>query len=181
MRTYIKLFLSFTYIGAVSFGGGYSMLPMFQRELVMKNKWLTEAEMVDYFSVSQCLPGIIAANTAILVGYKQKRVVGGIVAGLGAVFPSLIIIMLLAALISNFADAPVVKNAFAGIRICVSVLIINTVIKLWKQAIVDKITIIVFAAVFLISVLTNLSVAILVAAAGITGIAVVVIRKRAVK
>ena len=178
MRTYFDLFLSFTYIGAISFGGGYSMLPMFQRELVKKRVWLTETEMIDYFSVSQCLPGIIAANAAVLVGYKQKKVPGGIVAALGAVFPSFVIITLIAALMANFADYPLVQNAFTGIRVGVSVLVINTVIRLWKQAIVDKFAIVLFCIVFIASAFTKLAVAILVAFAGISGMAISAMRKR---
>ena len=177
MLIYLQLFLSFAYIGAVSFGGGYSMLPMFQRELVQKKGWLTESEMIDYFSVSQCLPGIIAANAAVFVGYKQKGVPGGIISAIGAVFPSLVVITIIAALMANFADAPLVQSAFAGIRVCVSVLIINTVAKLWKQAIVDKIAALFFAAVFLVSIFSNVSVAILVAVAAVAGIAVNTLRK----
>ena len=152
------------------------MLPMFQRELVQKNAWLTEAEMIDIFSVSQCLPGIIAANSAVFVGYKQKRVAGGIAAALGAVFPSLVIIIIIAALMSNFADIPVVQNAFAGIRVCVSVLIVNTVIKLWKQAIADKLALLIFTIVFIVSIFTDLPVALLVIAAGMTGLAISMLR-----
>jgi len=179
MRPYIKLFLSFAYIGAVSFGGGYSMLPMFQRELVEKNGWLTETEMTDIFSIGQCLPGVIACNTAVFVGYRQKGVRGGIVSALGAAFPSVVITLILAAVITNFADFPIVARAFAGIRVAVSVLILNTVIKLWKQAVVGLAAILIFAVVFLISVLTSFPVAILVIVAGFIGIAISSMRKGA--
>ncbi|MCL2409033.1 MAG: chromate transporter [Oscillospiraceae bacterium] len=179
MRPYIKLFLSFAYIGTVSFGGGYSMLPMFQRELVDKNGWLTEMEMADMFSVGQCLPGVIACNTAVFVGYKQKGVRGGIVSAFGAAFPSVVITLILAAIITNLADFPVVMRAFAGLRVGVSVLILNSVIKLWKQAIVDLAAIVIFAVVFLIAIFTSFPVAILVIVAGFIGIAVSSMRKGA--
>jgi len=172
MRLLVKLFLSFSYIGAVTFGGGYSMLPMFKRELVEKNGWLTDMEMTDIFSIGQCLPGVIASNTAVFVGYRQKGVIGGIVSALGVAFPSVVFILIIAAFITNFAEIPVVQSAFAGLRVCVSVLIINTVIKLWKQAIVGLVPIIIFVVVFLVSVFTSLPVAILIAAAGVAGIAV---------
>jgi chromate transporter len=178
MRVLIKLFLAFSYIGAVTFGGGYSMLPMFQRELVVKNKWLTDVEMTDIFSVGQCLPGVIASNTAVFVGYRQKGVLGSIAAALGVAFPSVVFILIIAAVITNFADIPVVLRAFAGLRVCVSVLILNTVIQLWKKAIVDKLAIVIFAVVFAVSVFTSLPVAILVVVAGFTGIAVSSLRKR---
>jgi len=173
--------LTFVYIGAVSFGGGYSMLPMFQRELVEKNGWLTEEEMTDIFSVGQCLPGIIAGNTAVFVGYKQKGVAGGTAAVLGAVFPSVVFTLILAAFIANFADIPIVQSAFAGIRVAVSVLIINTVIKLWKQAIADKAAIVIFAVVFIVAVFTSLPAAALVFAAGIAGVAICSFRKERTK
>jgi len=181
MRMLFKMFISFAYVGAFTFGGGYSMLPMFKRELVEKNGWLTDMEMTDFFSISQCLPGVIAVNTAVFVGYKHKKIPGSIAAALGVAFPSIIIILILAAFISNFTDNLFVQKAFTGIRICVSVLILNTVINLWKQAIVDKIAIIIFAVVFLISVFTNLPIPILVLAAGAGGFLVSTLRKGRVK
>jgi len=173
----VKLFLSFAYIGALTFGGGYAMLPMFHRVLVEKKRWLSENEMTDLFSISQCLPGVIASNTAVFVGYRQKKILGGIVSTMGVAFPSVVFILIIAAVITNFANFPVVQSAFAGLRVCVSVLIINTVIKLWKNAIADKLAIVVFAAVFLISVFTYIPVAILVVAAGAFGIGITALRK----
>jgi len=175
---YIRLLLTFAYIGAFTFGGGYAMLPMFQREIVEKNGWLTEEEMTDLFSVGQCLPGIIAVNTAVIVGYKHKGIPGGIIAALGVALPSVIVILALAAFLSNFADIPVVQKAFTGLRVCVSVLIINTILKLRKHAVVDLATVLIFIAVFLLSVLTYLPVAILIAAAGIGGLVISSLRNR---
>ena len=174
---YLKLLLSFSYIGAFTFGGGYAMLPMFQRELVEKRKWLTEGEMTDLFSVSQCLPGIIAVNTAVFVGFKHKGILGGIISVLGVVLPSVVVILVIAAFLSNFADILVVQKAFTGLRVCVSVLIINAVFKLRKHAIIDLPTAVIFIAVFLISVFMLLPVAALVALAGICGIVISLIRK----
>jgi len=152
---------------------------MFQRELVEKNKWLTEEELTDIFSISQCLPGIIAANTAIFVGFKQKGILGGIVSALGVALPSVIIILVIAAFLTNFADIPIVQKAFTGLRVCVSVLIINAVIKLRKNSIVDLSTALIFLAVFLLSVFRVLPVALLVAIAGVFGIAISLLRDRA--
>jgi len=177
LRMYIKLFLTFAYIGAFTFGGGYAMLPMFQRELVEKRAWLTEREMTDYFSVGQCLPGIIAANTAVFVGYKHKKMPGGIAAVLGVAFPSVVVILTIAAFLSNFADILLVQKAFTGLRVCVSVLIINAVIKLRKNAVIDIPAFVIFLAVFAISILTSLPVALLVAAAGVCGIIISSLRK----
>ena len=176
---YIKLLITFAYIGAFTFGGGYAMLPMFQRELIEKRHLLTESELTDLFSISQCLPGIIAVNTAAFVGYKHKGVPGGIIAAIGVILPSIVVIMLIAAFLTNFADIPAVQKAFTGLRVCVSVLIINAAIKLRKHAIVDLPTIIIFLAVFILSVFTGLHVALLVAAAGICGIVISSLRKKA--
>ncbi|MDR2568965.1 MAG: chromate transporter [Oscillospiraceae bacterium] len=174
---YIKLLLSFAYIGAFTFGGGYAMLPMFQRELVEKNKWLTNEEMTDIFSIGQCIPGIIAANTAIFVGYKHKGILGGIVAALGVALPSLIIILVIAAFLSNYMDIPIVQKAFIGLRVCVSVLIVNAVIKLRKHAIIDLSATAIFIVVFLVSVYKLLPVAVLIVLAGICGVLISLIRK----
>ena len=153
------------------------MLPMFQRELVDKNKWLTEEEMTDLFSVSQCLPGIIAANTAIFVGHKHRGVLGGIVSALGVILPSVVVVLLVAAFLSNFADIIIVQKAFTGLRVCVSVLIINAVFKLRKHALIDIPAAIIFVAVFILSVYMLFPVAILIAVAGVCGLVISVIRK----
>ena len=177
---YLRLLLSFSYIGAFTFGGGYSMLPMFQRVLVEKNEWLTDEEMTDLFSISQCLPGIIAANTAVFVGYKHRGILGGIVAALGVALPSVAVIMIIAAFLTNFADIPAVQSAFTGLRVCVCVLIINTVLKLRRFSIVDLPAALIFSAVFIISVYMLLPVAAIVALAGIAGITISLLRKKLV-
>ncbi len=170
MKTLLDLFFTFAKMGAVTFGGGYAMLPILQREVVEKRSWATNEELMDYYAIGQCTPGIIAVNTATFIGNKIAGWLGGIVATLGIVFPSLVIIIIIAAVISNFADLPVVKNAFAGIRVCVCVLIFNAVVKLWKGAVKDIPTLIIFLAVFALSAFTDISIVIIVIAAGISGI-----------
>ena len=145
MREIIKLFLAFAKIGAVTFGGGYAMLPILQRDIVKKHGWATDEELVDYFAIGQCTPGIIAVNTATFIGYKQKGVWGGIFATLGVIFPSIVIISIIAAFITNYAELPVVRYAFNGIRVCVCILILNVVLKLSKSSLVDKWTCGIFA------------------------------------
>ena len=153
------------------------MLPMFQRELVEKKEWLTNEEMTDLFSISQCLPGVIAVNTAVFVGHKQKGITGGIVAAMGVILPSLLIIMAIAAFLSNFADIPVVQKAFTGLRVCVSVLIINAVLKLRKHSVIDIPTVLIFIAVFFLSTYMILPVAALVAIAAVSGIVISLLRR----
>ncbi|MBR5267671.1 MAG: chromate transporter [Lachnospiraceae bacterium] len=149
MNKYLDLFLTFARIGGLTFGGGYAMLPMLQKEVVEKRGWATEEELMDYYALGQCTPGIIAVNTATFVGQNTAGNVGGIIATLGVVFPSLIIISIIAMFLQNFADLAVVQNAFAGIRVCVCVLVFNAVMKLWKKAVVDKKTLVIFLIVLI--------------------------------
>jgi len=166
-----ELFVSFAKIGVLTFGGGYAMLPMFQRELVEKRGWAKEEELTDYYAISQCTPGPIAVNTATFVGYQVCGVWGGIAATLGVIFPSLVIITVIAALLSHFAEYPLVQNAFAGIRVCVCVLIVNAIVKLWKSAVRDVPTFGIFLVVFLLTVLTDIPAVVYVLAAAAAGIA----------
>lgn len=172
MKELWTMFLTFCRIGGLTFGGGYAMLPMLQREVVEKYQWATEEELMDYYAIGQCTPGIIAVNTATFVGQKQAGVLGGIFATLGVVFPSLVIITIIAAFIQNFAHLPAVQSAFAGIRVCVCVLILNAVVKLWKKSVVDWKTLLIFVAVFACSVFLSISPVIYVLAAAIAGIIV---------
>lgn len=133
MKELIQLFVSFAKVGVMTFGGGYAMIPILERELVDKKGWASSEELMDYYAVGQCTPGVIAVNTATFIGQKRGGIIGGIIATLGVVFPSLVIITLIAGILTNFADIPAVKHAFAGIRVCVCVLIFNAVTKLWKS------------------------------------------------
>lgn len=155
MNLYLDLFFTFAKIGVCTFGGGYAMLPILQREIVEKRGWVTDGELTDYFAIGQCTPGVIAVNTATFVGQKLKGIPGGIAATLGLVFPSIVIIMVIAAFLQNFADLPVVVHAFAGVRACVCALILSSVLKLRKNALVDKPTVIIFAIVLVLAVIGN--------------------------
>ena len=157
MNEYLELFLTFAKMGVMTFGGGMAMLPILQREEVEDRHWATEEELVDYYAIGQCTPGIIAVNTATFVGQKRKGALGGIVATLGMVFPSLVIISILAGLITNFSSVTWVQDAFAGIQVCVCVLIFNAVVKLLKKSVIDKRTSVIFLLVMIGSTLLNLS------------------------
>lgn len=157
MKELWTLFWTFAKMGAMTFGGGYAMLPILQREVVENRGWATEEELTDYFAIGQCTPGIIAVNTATFVGQKQRGVAGGIFATLGLVFPSLIIISILAGVITNVSHLAWVENAFAGIQVCVCVLILNGTVKLLKKSVVDGATAAIFLVVLVGSVLLDLS------------------------
>ena len=133
MKLLWDLYRAFFTIGGLTFGGGYAMLPMLEREIVEKHGWSTKDELLNYFAIGQCTPGIIAVNTATFVGYKTKGIAGGIVATLGVISPSIVIIVLIAMLLENFMDILWVQHAFAGIRVAVCALITSSVIKLAKS------------------------------------------------
>ena len=172
MKELVELFLAFARIGGLTFGGGYAMLPMLQREAVEKKGWVTEEELMDYYAVGQCIPGVIAVNTAVFIGTKAKGLAGAIAASLGVISPSIVIIVAIAAFIQSFSELPIVQNAFAGIRVGVCVLILSAVLKLFKKAIIDKFTFGLFAVVFTLSIFTDISPILFVILAAIAGIAV---------
>lgn len=150
IKEIFELVVSFFKIGIMTFGGGYAMLPMLQRELVENRKWVTEEEILNYFAIGQCTPGVIAVNTATFVGYKRCKIPGAIFATIGVVLPSMIIITIIAAVLSNFAHIPAVQHAFAGIRIAVSALIVASVIKLIKTNVKSIAQIIIAVAAFVL-------------------------------
>jgi len=160
MRMDVKLFdlfVTFIKVGGLTFGGGVAMLPMLQKEVVENKGWATEEEMMDYYAIGQCTPGIIAVNCATFIGYKKRGIIGGVAATAGVVFPSLVIIMAIAGLISNFSEVPAVRSAFAGIRVCVCVLVLNASLKLVKKAVIDRKTAVMFGLIAVGSYFLNLS------------------------
>lgn len=172
MKDLLELFVSFMKIGAFTFGGGYAMLPMIQREIVENKKWATEEEILDYFAVAQCTPGVIAVNTATFVGHKIKGVVGGITATLGVVFVPVIIISLIASVLKSISHLEVVENALWGIRIAVCASITASIIGLLKKSVKGKMGIILFLASALVGIILNISPIFTVLVAGIIGLAV---------
>ena len=169
MKELFDLFWTFCKIGALTFGGGYAMLPLIQREIVENKKWSTEKEILDYYAVGQWTPGVIAVNTATFIGYKLRGIIGGIVATLGVIFPSIVIILIIATFLQNFADLAIVQSAFAGIRVAVVALIITTVVKLIKSSIKDYLGVIIAIIAFVISAFIGLSPVYVVIAAALTG------------
>lgn len=181
MNLYLNLFLTFSKVGVCTFGGGYAMLPILQRELVDNHGWVTDEELSDYFAIGQCTPGIIAVNTATFVGCKLEGWRAALAGTLGVVFPSVVIITLIAALLTGFAGNPTVEHAFAGVRACVCVLILNSVLKLRKTSVIDGATTVLFLVVLALSLAgellplpqfckTLLSPAVLVVLAGLCGL-----------
>ncbi len=155
MNIYADLFLTFAKIGVCTFGGGYAMLPILQREVVEKRGWATDEELTDYYAIGQCTPGIIAVNVATFIGQKYKGNLGGIAATLGVVFPSVVIITLIAAFLKNFASIPLVQHALAGVNACVVALILSSAIKLGKSTLKNRTSWVIFLCVLLLACLGN--------------------------
>ena len=178
MNVLFQLFVTFMRIGGLTFGGGYAMLPMLEKEAVEHRGWVTNSELLDYYAVAQCTPGIIVSNTAALIGYKVKGAVGAVFASLGVVTPSYVIITIIAAFISNFTDLVVVQNALAGVQVCVVALILSAIIKLWKNSIVDTLTLILFIITFIAMITTPLSPIIAVVCMAVVGLVANAIRRK---
>ncbi len=145
------------------------MLPILQRIFVEKYKWVTDEEMLDYFAIGQCTPGVIAINVSTFVGYKRKKILGGIFATSGMVTPSLLIILIISMFLENIVNFDVVTHAFAGIRIAVCALIFSTFLNMYKKSVVDKKTFIIFITVLIAGLFTSLSPVLFVIYGGILG------------
>ena len=178
MRIYIDLFLTFFRIGALTFGGGYAMLPMFKKELVQKHNWCTEEDILDYYAIAQCTPGVIAVNTASFIGFRKKGVPGAICATIAVVAPSILIITVIAAFIRHFADNTYVKHALAGIRVAVCALVAVTVFGLFKKNVKDILTALLAVAAFTVTFFLGFSPIIAVIIAAAAGITVKIIKEK---
>ena len=155
MKELLELYFAFLKIGAVNFGGGYAMLPLLERDLVQDRGWTTTQDLTDYFAIGQCTPGLIALNVSTFISSRRKGIPGAIAATTGFVTIPIVIILIIATFLHGFADYPVVQNAFAGIRVCVCVLIIQAVLRLWGKSVVDKTTLALYIGVFLMTALSG--------------------------
>lgn len=170
MKKLMELYWAFFRIGSLTFGGGMAMLPMLKREVVEKYNWSTEEELLDIYAIGQCTPGIIAVNTATYIGYQQKGVLGSVFGTLGMITPSIIIISLIATILKNFIDLPIVLHALSGIRIVVCALMLQTVYSLARAGIKNKLGLFLFLAGFLTATFTPVPTILLVLLAAVTGI-----------
>lgn len=168
----------FAKMGAVTFGGGYAMLPILQRELVDNRNWVSQEELLDYYAIGQSTPGIIAVNTATFIGYKRKGITGAVFATVGLLIPSIIIITLITAFLNNFIDNVYVTYAFNGIRACVFVLILDAVLKLGQKSLTNLFSVSIFFIVLILSLFNMVSPAFLIIAAGLTAVIVNKVQRR---
>lgn len=131
---YWKLFYEFFKIGLFTFGGGLAMIPFIQKMVVEKNKWMDEEEMINMIAIAESTPGVIAVNCATYVGHKVGKLFGAIIATLGVILPSFIIICIISLFYEQFMAIEVVKWAFMGIKACVAILILNAGYKILKKS-----------------------------------------------
>ncbi len=177
IKKLFSLFLAFAKIGVMTFGGGLTMLPMLTKEIVEKRKWSTEEQLLDYYAVGQCTPGIIAVNTATFIGYDQAGILGGIFATVGMVTPSVMIIIAIAAVLQQFMHYAVVASALMGIRAVVCALLMHTVITLAKKSLVDIVTAMIFIIGIVLSFVFDITPIITVIIGGVLGIIINKIRE----
>ena len=170
LKKLFSLFLTFAKIGGITFGGGLTMLPLLTREIVQKKKWATEEELLDYYAVGQCTPGIIAVNTATFIGYYQAGVLGGIFATLGMVTPSIIIITIVASVLQSFMEYPIVASALTGINAIVCALLSRTVITLGRKSLVNVISVVLFIVGLIACFVFDITPILLVIIGGIVGV-----------
>ncbi len=140
------LFLTFMKIGALTFGGGYAMIPIIEEEVTKKRKWISEIEIMDILAISESTPGPIAVNTATYVGYKVAGIVGGIVATIGLTIPSFVIIFVISFFYQDFMKWPVISAMFKGLKVGVIILLFSAVLRLRKGVKVNLVGIILFVS-----------------------------------
>jgi chromate transporter len=164
------IFVTFLKLGVLTFGGGYAMIPVVERELINKKKWIGMEEVMDYYTIAQITPGIIGVNLSTFIGYKRRGPLGGLLATLGFVLPGAAFITVIATFLANFADLPVVRHAFAGIRVAVCALIVDTVIKMLKGVFKNRKAVVMYIVAFALSAIWSVSPMLLVIAAGLLGL-----------
>lgn len=143
-KTFRNIFKTFFKIGTLLLGGGYVILPLLQSEIAEKKGWVKSEEIIEYFALSQSLPGVIAANISIFVGYKLLGIRGAVAAITGVIMPAFLAIILIANLLEELVTRHGVKSIFAGIGVGVVVLIILTIKEMWSKTVIDKFTFIIF-------------------------------------
>jgi chromate transporter len=172
VKEYLELLFAFFRLGILTFGGGYAMIPVVERELIKKRGWISMDEVMNYYTIAQITPGIIAVNLSTFVGYKRKGPLGGALATLGFVLPGVFLITVIAVFLTSFADLPVVRHAFTGIRVAVCALIADTVIKLVRGIFKNKKAAVLYFIAFALSAVWSVSPMLLIAASGLLGLLV---------
>ena len=175
------LFATFFKIGAFTFGGGYAMIPLIQKEAVEKQRWVEDSDILEIVAIAESTPGPIAINAATFIGYRVSGVFGAICATLGVVLPSFVIILIMSGILQQFQDIVLVQYAFFGIRAGVLALILKAMWGMYKKSPKDIFSYLIMLGVFLAVVLLKASVLWVLALAAGVGLAVTLCRRRAEK
>ena len=178
VKKLVQLYAAWFKMGLFTFGGGYAMLPMIQNEVIEKHHWATEEEVMDYYAIGQCTPGVIAVNTATFIGYYQAGIIGAIVSTLGVITPSLIIISIIASVLTNFAEIEIVQHALKGINVGVCVLMTASILKMAKSNIKDKIGMVICLTAFVLAYFLKISKVWLVISTGVAGVVIQAFRAK---
>lgn len=166
----LTLFLTFLKIGAFTFGGGYAMVPLIQKEVTEKHGWITDGDMLDIVAIAESTPGPIAINTATFVGYKVAGFWGAFVSTLGVILPPLVIISLISGFLWQFREVRAVSYAFAGIRAGVLALIVKALVSLYKKAPKNAFSYVIMAISLLIPTFFDINVIFVIIACAVAGI-----------
>ncbi len=176
-----QLFATFFKIGAFTFGGGYAMIPLIQREVSEKRKWITDEEILEIVAIAESTPGPIAINSATFVGYKTCGFWGSFACTLGVVLPSFLIILCISGILELVQDYRAVKYAFMGIRAGVLALILKALIKMYKACPKGLISYIVMALSFILAAIVKIDVIIVVIVCAIIGLVSSFVAERGMK
>lgn len=177
-RELLEIFRVFFGVGFLTFGGGITMLPILERELIKKRQWITGSQLVDWFSLSQCIPGAIAVNVSTFIGHHRRGKAGAVAAALGVVSPSILVITILAVFLSNFMEYEAVRKALRGINVAVAVLLCSAIWSYAKKTIVDLFTAAIAIAACIAMIVFNAPGALIVVSAAVLGLASLLFRRR---
>lgn len=154
---FLEIYIVFFRVGLLTIGGGYSMLPTMEKEMVEGKNWFDHEALINSFALAQSIPGIIAVNTSVLLGFKLNKIRGAIASSLGVISPSILIILIIANGYEKFAQNQYVENGLKGIRIAVLALLVSTLINLIKQSIKDYWGVILALSAFIFISFLNVS------------------------
>ncbi len=178
LKLLAQIFISFLKIGPVTFGGGYAMIPLIEREVVEKRGWVKTKDITDIFAVAESVPGAIAINSATFIGYRLAGVPGAIVAMTGVLLPTFIIVVMLSLFFLKVQDNPKVEAAFVSIRATIVALITYAAIKIGKTAVVDKTTVALIAITVALMFFVHIHPALLIICGGLVGIGIIALKKK---
>ena len=169
LKLLYKLFISFLKIGMFTFGGGYAMIPLIQKEAVEKNKWVSNEDVLDIIAISESTPGPISVNAATFIGYRVAGFFGALVSTLGLVLPSFIIIYIISFIFDLFKNNEIFGYAFFGIRAGVLALIINALVKMYKQVNKSILSYFIMILAFILTTFFDINVIFVIVFCGIIG------------